>query len=129
MTIMKLSRIEVTGLFHKYNYNIPLNLDNRITIIHGLNGSGKTTLLELLNDIIKGSYSNVQKVPFHILQLSFDDNTKINIYKNYFFLACKALTDNNYDRYVKFDYYQPNAIIFEHIPNAPKCRSIFSYDG
>jgi predicted ATPase len=126
---MRLSKIEVKGLFHKYNYNIPLNLNNRITIIHGLNGSGKTTILELLNDIIKGSYNSIQEVPFQILQLNFDDNTKINIYKNYFFLAYQALKDDNYDRYIKSDYYQPDSIIFEHIPNATNNRSIFSYDG
>jgi energy-coupling factor transporter ATP-binding protein EcfA2 len=126
---MRLSKIGVTGLFHKYNHSIPLNLDDRITIIHGLNGYGKTTLLELLNGILNESYEILEEVPFHILQLDFDDNSKIKIYRNYFFLACQSLNDNNYDRFVKNEYYQPEAIIFEYIPNMSDKKSYFSYDG
>ena len=78
---MRLSKIEVVGLFHKYNYTIPLNLESRITIVHGPNGYGKTTLLEVLNGIFSGSYEILEEVPFHIFKLWFDDNSKINIYE------------------------------------------------
>ncbi len=35
---MKIIKISVDGLFGIFNHEIPLNIKERITIIHGLNG-------------------------------------------------------------------------------------------
>jgi len=43
----RLTKIEVVNLFGIFKHTIPLNLTDRITIIHGPNGYGKTVLLSL----------------------------------------------------------------------------------
>ena len=39
---MRLTKIHVTKLFGVFDHTIPLNLDDRITIIHGPNGFGNS---------------------------------------------------------------------------------------
>ncbi len=39
---MRIAQISITGLFGVFDHVIPLNLDDRITIIHAPNGYGKT---------------------------------------------------------------------------------------
>ena len=46
---MRIKQVSVTNLFGVFNHEIPLNLDDKITIIHGPNGSGKTVLLKMIN--------------------------------------------------------------------------------
>jgi predicted ATP-binding protein involved in virulence len=46
---MRIKQISVTKLFGIFDHVIPLNLDERITIIHGINGVGKTSILRLIN--------------------------------------------------------------------------------
>lgn len=51
---MRIKEISFEGLFKIFNHTIPLNLDDRITIIHGPNGYGKTTILKLLDIVFAG---------------------------------------------------------------------------
>lgn len=46
---MRVKQISVKNLFGVFDHVIPLNLEERITIIHGPNGFGKTIIFELLN--------------------------------------------------------------------------------
>ena len=55
-TSMRIKEFSVTNLFGRFNYIIPLNMEDRITIIHGRNGFGKTTLLKLINAIFNSRY-------------------------------------------------------------------------
>ena len=48
----RLTKIEVVNLFGVFRHVIPLNLTDRITIIHGPNGYGKTALL-LCREVFK----------------------------------------------------------------------------
>jgi predicted ATP-binding protein involved in virulence len=43
---VKLARIGIENLFGQFDYDIPLNREDRITILAGPNGCGKTTLLD-----------------------------------------------------------------------------------
>ncbi len=42
---MRIKQISVDGLFGIFDHVIPLKMDERITVIHGLNGIGKTAIL------------------------------------------------------------------------------------
>lgn len=47
----RIKQISVKNLFGMFDHTIPLNVDERITIIHGPNGFGKTALLRLLDTL------------------------------------------------------------------------------
>jgi hypothetical protein len=72
---MRITEISVTKLFGVFDHTIPLNLDDRITIIHSENGFGKTTLLKMLHGLLNERYSELLNVPFEKFQVSFDDNS------------------------------------------------------
>lgn len=82
-----LSDIRVVGLFGRYNYRIPVPLDedgapSRLVLLYGDNGSGKTTILTLLWNLLspapmRGHRSVLAKVPFRSLTVTFADNTRI----------------------------------------------------
>jgi predicted ATP-binding protein involved in virulence len=73
----RIVEILVTDLFGIFNHSIPLNTDDRITIIHGPNGFGKTILLRMLDGVINGRYSELQNTPFRRFQVKFDDGSVI----------------------------------------------------
>lgn len=79
---MRIDKISVDGLFGIFNHEIPLNIQERITIIHGANGVGKTMLLTMLNDFFHSRYSIFRKTPFEKFIIYFDNNTKLQIIKN-----------------------------------------------
>lgn len=45
----RVKRVSVKGLFGMYDHDVPLNLEERVTLVYGLNGSGKTTMLKMLS--------------------------------------------------------------------------------
>ena len=51
----RIKQISVKNLFGMFDHTISLNLDERITIIHGLNGFGKTAILRLLDTLFSQS--------------------------------------------------------------------------
>jgi len=77
---MRIKQILVTNLFGVFEYVIPLNMEEHITIIHGKNGVGKTTLLRLINSFFQLRYSELRAIPFSNLKIGFnnDDNIKVN---------------------------------------------------
>lgn len=79
---MRIKEISFEGLFKIFNHTIPLNLDDRITIIHGPNGYGKTTILKLLDIVFAGG--NPEKLyttPFKKIKIAFDDGSRLEIDK------------------------------------------------
>ncbi|MGA1262843.1 MAG: AAA family ATPase, partial [Prochlorothrix sp.] len=48
----RITKISIEGLFGVFDYEIPLNQDDRITILTGPNGFGKTTILKLIYTLI-----------------------------------------------------------------------------
>ena len=76
---MRIKQISVTKLFGIFDHVIPLNLDERITIIHGINGVGKTSILGLINSFFSGQYSKLLEIPFAEFHLEFDNNNSIFI--------------------------------------------------
>lgn len=79
---MRIKQISVSGLFRIFDHVIPLNIDERITIIHGPNGFGKTAILRILNSFFNSRYSDLRLIPFKSFKVEFDDNISVEITKN-----------------------------------------------
>jgi predicted ATP-dependent endonuclease of OLD family len=79
---MRIKQISVTKLFGIFDHVIPLNLDERITIIHGINGVGKTSVLKIINGIFNSKYSDIRNIPFRSFQIDFDDTNNIVVNKD-----------------------------------------------
>jgi predicted ATP-binding protein involved in virulence len=71
---MQIQQISVTGLFGIFDHVIPLNMADRIAIIHGPNGFGKTAMLRLLNGFFNSEYLILTTIPFERLEIIFDNN-------------------------------------------------------
>lgn len=95
---MRIEKISVHGLFGIFNHEIPLNVEKRITIIHGANGVGKTIILTMLNEFFCSHYSIFIKTPFEKFSINFDDNTKVEIIKN----------NNDKKSNIQINYYKNN---------------------
>ena len=72
---MRIRRISVDGLFGIFNHDIPMRLDERMTIIHGLNGYGKTTILKLVNALFHRRYSDLRTTPFKEFRVELEDGS------------------------------------------------------
>src|SRR5260370_16883857 len=76
---MRIAEISVKNLVNTFNHSIPLNLKDRITIIHGMNGFGKTSLLRLINGLFNYRYYELREIPFTELRITFDDGARLLI--------------------------------------------------
>ena len=79
---MQIQQISVNKLFGIFDHVIPLNMDKRITIIHGPNGFGKTAMLRLLNGFFNSRYSVFRTIPFSQFQIDFNNGDRVEISKN-----------------------------------------------
>ncbi|MBO1061066.1 MAG: excinuclease [Aphanizomenon flos-aquae MDT14a] len=80
---MRIKQISVSGLFGIFDHIIPLNMDDRITVIHGPNGFGKTAMLRILNAFFNSRYSELRTIPFSKFCVEFDNGSNVEIIKNY----------------------------------------------
>src|SRR6266568_4399806 len=71
----KIRQISVTNLFGIFNHTIPLNIDDRVTIIHSPNGFGKTAILRLINELFSQRNRVLRITPFNELQIDFEDGS------------------------------------------------------
>jgi predicted ATP-dependent endonuclease of OLD family len=69
----RIRKIQVSKLFGIFDHEIPLNLDERITIIHGPNGYGKTVILQMLEGLFSGRWDLLCHVPFSELVVEFEN--------------------------------------------------------
>ncbi|MBP0027508.1 AAA family ATPase [Roseofilum sp. Guam] len=76
---MKIQQISITGLFGVFDHVIPLNQEDRITIIHGPNGFGKTSILRLIDGLFNSNYSVFNSIPFSNLKVDFDDGNTLDV--------------------------------------------------
>jgi len=81
---MKITKISVEGLFGIFDHFIPLNIDERITIVHGLNGFGKSNILRMLDGLLNSKYSALINVPFDNFKVYFDDKSILEVEKENF---------------------------------------------
>lgn len=78
---MRIKQISVSGLFGIFDHIIPLNMDDRITVIHGPNGFGKTAMLRILNAFFNSRYSELRTIPFSKFCVEFDNGSNVEIIK------------------------------------------------
>jgi predicted ATP-binding protein involved in virulence len=76
---MKLKKILVSGLFDRFTHEIPLNLEDRITIVHGPNGFGKTMILRMIDTFFNRSNIALANFPFRKLRLEFDNGAVVTV--------------------------------------------------
>jgi len=76
---MKLKKILVNGLFDRFTHEIPLNLKDHMTIIHGPNGFGKTMILRMINAFFNQSPIALANIPFRKLRLDFDNGSAVSV--------------------------------------------------
>ncbi|MEH2452590.1 AAA family ATPase [Nostoc sp.] len=100
---MRIKQISVSGLFGIFDHVIPLNMDERITIIHGPNGFGKTAILRILNSFFNSRNTDLKAIPFRIFRVEFNNNSSIEIIKNTD--NAEESTKNN----IMFKFYQPDS--------------------
>ena len=79
--LRRLKRIEVTGLFGIYNHCIDLNLEDRVTLLHGPNGVGKTTVLKMVDALLTSRVEYFRRVPLERLALEFHDGAVLELTK------------------------------------------------
>lgn len=75
----RIKRIEVVGLFGLYDHVIDLNLEDRVTILHGPNGVGKTVLLQMLRALLTDQIGELAQVPFQEFSIAFTDASFVRI--------------------------------------------------
>jgi predicted ATP-dependent endonuclease of OLD family len=78
---MRIRSISVTKLFGIFDHVIPLNMKERITIIHGLNGYGKTAILRMIRGLLCDDYELFKAVPFATFEVRFDNDSALRLEK------------------------------------------------
>ena len=79
---LRLQRIVVDGLFGTYNHDINLNLNDRVTLLHGPNGVGKTVLLGMVCALLQERFDYFRRIPFSRFLLAFDDGSTLELQEN-----------------------------------------------
>ena len=77
--LLRLQRIEVNGLFGTYDHRIDLDLNDRVTLLHGRNGVGKTTVLRMINALLRGDITYFGRIPFTRFLLIFQDRSSLEL--------------------------------------------------
>lgn len=76
---MRIKQISVKKLFGVFDHTIPLNQEDRITIIHGPNGYGKTVLLRMIDGFFNEDYEILHNTPFDELRLDFTHKSYVRL--------------------------------------------------
>jgi predicted ATP-binding protein involved in virulence len=79
LTAMRVRSISVRKLFGRFDHTIPLNVDERITIIHGPNGYGKTALLRLVDAAFRLDLDTLRATPFESLRVELADGAYLDV--------------------------------------------------
>ena len=77
--LLRLKRIEVDGLFRVYDHRIDLDLDDRVTLLHGPNGVGKTSILRMIDAILRDDLARLRTIPFSRFMLGFHDGSTLEL--------------------------------------------------
>ena len=74
---VRISRINVFGLFDRFNHYLPLDPAEHVTIMIGPNGYGKTMILRILNALFNLPIRSLERIPFRKLEVVFDDGSAL----------------------------------------------------
>lgn len=73
--LLRVSKILVVKLFGTYTHEVPLRVEDRVTIIHGPNGVGKTVLFRLVAALLSGNILELLKVPFETFEVTLSNGS------------------------------------------------------
>src|SRR5689334_15734897 len=76
---MRIREISVHRLFGLFDHEVGLNLEDRVSIIHGPNGFGKTTLLQMVDSLFAGRYSDLRRIPFRDFRVTFENDDVLQV--------------------------------------------------
>jgi predicted ATP-binding protein involved in virulence len=80
VSAMRMQSIFIKGLFGRFDHKIRMNLEDRITIIHGPNGFGKTAILRLIANLFSASNATTLfSIPYTQLEVEFERGDKISV--------------------------------------------------
>ena len=79
--LRRLQRVEVEGLFGIYDHRFDLELNSRVTLLHGPNGVGKTTILKMVDALLTERFGYFRTIPFRRLLLGFEDGAELEVKK------------------------------------------------
>ena len=74
---MRLTKVEVRGLFDRFNPDLLFSASEPITIMIGPNGFGKTMILRILNGLFNSSLKSLERLPFGRVNVLFDDSSSL----------------------------------------------------
>ena len=77
--LLRVRAIRVEGLFGLYDHDIPLNQEQRVTILHGPNGVGKTVLLRMTHGLFTGRVSELSRVPFRRFEVELSNGVRVTV--------------------------------------------------
>lgn len=72
---MHVKSVSVRGLFGVFDHEIPLENQDRVTIVLGPNGFGKTVMLRMIAALAEGTTAIFQNTPFEEFCISLEDGT------------------------------------------------------
>lgn len=78
---MRVKRVFVQKLFNLFDHEIPMNMDDRITIIHAPNGFGKTAILRMIDGLFNSRSSELATFPFGAFGVELDDGRTLRVEK------------------------------------------------
>jgi predicted ATP-binding protein involved in virulence len=73
--LLRVNKILVVKLFGIYTHEVPLRIQDRVTIIHGPNGVGKTVLFRLVAAMLSGNVLALLKVPFETFEVTLSNGS------------------------------------------------------
>lgn len=79
---MQIKSFKVEKLFGVFTHTIPINIEERITIIHGENGLGKTVILKMIQALLDTNFSELSRHDFYKFTINFEGKEKIVIKKS-----------------------------------------------
>lgn len=74
-----LIKIRVSGLFDRFNHEIPITRENRVTVVHAPNGFGKTVVLRIIHSFFKSKFASLAGIPFSSVYLYFSDGRLVKL--------------------------------------------------
>lgn len=76
---MRIQKLRVEKLFHCFDHEIALKLEERVTMIYAPNGFGKTAILRMLHGLFNNRMRVFREYPFEHFEVTFEDGRVLSI--------------------------------------------------